>query len=249
MTHTSKILNNILKKVSERAAQDQNSLIVFDLDSTLFDVSPRLQQILIDFAKHPDHQRRFPESVPLMKDIRTHRNDWGIKDAILRAGLHTHSEEFLESLRKWWREHFFSNHYVHYDEPYEGAVHYVNKLWSLGAHISYLTGRDVERMGKGSLEVLKKWGFPADQERADLILKPKAGMDDAKFKSDWFKHIKTLGFADLFFFENEPVNVHKIIEEHPEVEIIFFDSTHSKKALPPEQVPKITHYRVDSFFC
>src|SRR5690606_15584018 len=128
-----------------------------------------------------------------------------------------------------------SNSYLHYDQPYEGAVDYVQALHQAGAHIIYLTGRDVERMGEGSVEVLKKWNFPMN-DKAELVLKPHRSMDDAEFKSDWFIKACRIDFEKIYFFENEPVNLHKILKTCPQVEMIFFKSTHAGKAAPPENL-------------
>ena len=54
--------------------------------------------------------------------------------------------------------------------PYLGAVTFVQELADSGCEICYLTGRDHGRMLKGSIEVLKKWGFPVRQD--NLFLKP-----------------------------------------------------------------------------
>lgn len=48
----------ILRKIhSQVLTLKERSLLVFDLDSTLFDVSPRLERILIDYAEIEEHQR------------------------------------------------------------------------------------------------------------------------------------------------------------------------------------------------
>jgi hypothetical protein len=232
-------LKEILQRTQELTDQKKKILAVFDLDSTLFDVSPRLTKILHDFADHPDFRRQFPESTKILKTLSTQRSDWGIKQTLIRAGLDQHHPEFHEALRKFWRQHFFSDEYLHFDRPYEGAVEYVQALSQAGADIVYLTGRDVHRMGKGSLEVLLKWNFPVDESRHRLVLKPEKGLDDAQFKSDWFGQQDLSVFSNTWFFENEPVNIHKIRADHPEVEVVFFSSTHSGRAEPPMDLPHI----------
>ncbi|MNK11903.1 hypothetical protein D3C87_299540 [compost metagenome] len=215
--------------------------MVFDLDSTLFDVSPRLERILLDFAALPENQKLFPEQVLLFKGIKTLRSDWGIVGALQRAGLDGHHPEFQEAVRAFWHKSFFSNHYLQYDVPYEGAVEYVQSLHQAGARIAYLTGRDVERMGTGSVEILNKWGFPLDS-KSELVLKPHRSMDDAEFKSDWFIQASQESFEKIYFFENEPVNLHRLLVTCPEVEMIFFKSTHAGKAEPPENIPAIMNF-------
>ncbi len=242
MTQSSHLLRQILVKIEEFQNRGLRSLAVFDIDSTLFDVSPRVERILMDFAEEPTSKANFPKQIQLFKDISTHRKDWGFKNALERAGLDGHHPEFQEALRKYWYQRFFSNDYLQYDLPYDGAVEYVNKAANLGAEVVYLTGRDVERMGSGSALTLKHAGFPLDDRQTQLVLKPHKGMDDAEFKTNWFTGLPKNHYADVWFFENEPVNIHHLRQRHPEVNVVFFESTHAGKASPPEDIPKIMHF-------
>lgn len=235
------MLDQILVNIQKLTKQGQKSLVVFDLDSTLFDVSPRLERILLDFAASPLNQKRFPEQVALLKNIKTLRSDWGIMGALQRVGLDGHHEEFQEAIKKYWLQSFFSNHYLQFDSLYDGALEFVQALDQAGAEIAYLTGRDVERMGTGSVEVMKQWGFPL-HDKATLVLKPHRSMDDAQFKTDWFVEADKRNFSKIYFFENEPVNLHHLMEVCPHVEMIFFESTHAGKAEPPEDVPRILNF-------
>ncbi|HRO67859.1 MAG TPA: HAD family hydrolase [Pseudobdellovibrionaceae bacterium] len=248
MTPPVKTLRQILVKIQENQSLRRPSLAVFDLDSTLFDVGPRLEKILMDFADLPESQKKFPDQVPVFKNIKIEKKDWGIKDALIRAGLDGHHPEFQESVREFWRRTFFSNEYLEYDVPYPGAVEYVKALADAGAEIAYLTGRDVHRMGKGSKTVLEKWGFPVN-DRARLELKPMRDIEDAGFKTGWFLNLPQAHYGSIWFFENEPVNInHMIIEAAhmaPPVEIVFFDSTHSRRAHPPEDIPRIMHFLLE----
>jgi hypothetical protein len=240
-TESIRLLKQILKNTQEAHHRGEKTLAVFDLDSTLFDVSPRLEKILMDFADLPESQRRFPEQVKLFKKIKMLRQDWGITEALQRAGLDGHHPEFQEAVHDYWHQNFFSNHYLQYDQPYEGAVEYVQSLQKAGAKIVYLTGRDVARMGVGSPEILKKWEFPLN-DNAELVLKPHLSMNDAQFKSDWFLEQEEHGYHKIYFFENEPVNLDLLLTTAPHVEMIFFDSTHSRKSNPPQNIPAIVNF-------
>lgn len=245
MPHHKPLLQHIVDKTSDLSRSGQAALAVFDLDSTLFDVAPRLEKILIEFAEIPENQRLFPDQVKHFKNIKVERRDWGIKDSLIRAGLDGHHPDFQEKVRDYWRQTFFSNEYLKYDVPYPGAVKYVQALDKAGAQIVYLTGRDVHRMGQGSRDVLLHWKFPLDDKNSRLALKPHREMDDGLFKRDWFKEIHVSEFSKIWFFENEPVNIHLVREHTPHVEVIFFDSTHSRKAHPPEDIPAIMHFLLD----
>ncbi|MGZ3779416.1 MAG: HAD family hydrolase [Pseudobdellovibrionaceae bacterium] len=235
------MLQRILKNILDLASQEDKSLVVFDLDSTLFDVSPRLERILLDFAASPLNQKKFPEQVRLLKNIRTLRSDWGITGAMARVGLDESHPEFLEAVKDYWLKSFFSNHYLQFDCPYEGALEFVKAVETAGAEIAYLTGRDVARMGIGTQEILHKWGFPL-HDNAQLVLKPHLSLDDAQFKTDWFIEADKRNYKKIYFFENEPVNLHHLAQRCPHVEMIFFESTHAGKAEPPKNIPRIIDF-------
>lgn len=245
MTQSCHLLRQILVKIEEFQNQGHKSLAVFDIDSTLFDVSPRVERIIQDFAAEPEFQAKFPKQIQILKDIRTHRKDWGFKHALERAGLDGHHSELQEALHDYWLPRFFSNEYLQYDLPYDGAVEYVNAVANRGAEVVYLTGRDVARMGPGSALTLKQAGFPLDDQQTRLVLKPHRSMDDAEFKTDWFACLEPNKYADMWFFENEPVNIHHLRARQPQVNVVFFESTHAGKAPAPEDIPKIMHYLID----
>lgn len=216
--------------------------MAFDLDSTLFNVAPRMEKILREFADQPEHRERFPEHIPHFSKIRVQRGDWDLLDSLERAGLNGATPEFEASLREFWFPRFFSNPYLHFDEPYPGARSYVQTLVDRGADIVYLTGRDVHRLGHGTREVLRKWKFPLDEKRARLALKPDKTMDDPKFKTDWFVQLPRDAYHDIWFFENEPANIHPLRLEVAHVKVVFFDSTHSRVAPKPRDLPTVLHY-------
>lgn len=245
MTHSSHLLHQILVKIEEIQNQGLRSLVVFDIDSTLFNVSPRVEKILLDFAAEPTHEADFPQQVQILKSIRTQGNDWGFKNALERAGLVGHPPEFHQALHNYWYERFFSNEYLHHDLPYAGAVDYVNAVSKKGAEIVYLTGRDTERMGPGSVRTLQQAGFPLDDQNARLVLKPHKSLDDAEFKTNWFTALPRNHYANMWFFENEPVNIHHLRQRLPEVSVVFFESTHAGKALPPQDIPRIMHFLLE----
>ncbi len=245
MTHHARVLKRIIDDLQKLKVNSQEALVIFDLDSTLFDVRQRLENVLMNFAKEPENQKLFPEQVEYFKNIQILKHDWGIRDILVRAGLDGHHREFQTAVRDYWVKHFFSNEALVHDVPYAGAVQFVQDIAQTNAEIIYLTGRDIERMGEGSQKILQLWGFPLDEVRQKLILKPHRSMDDALFKRDWFQNIAQDKYQKILFFENEPLNIQHIRTARPEVEIIFFDSTHSRAAEPPMDLPTILHFLTD----
>jgi hypothetical protein len=245
MTQSSHLLGQILDRIESLHLKGRRSLAVFDLDSTLFDVSPRIQQILLDFAHEPAHQEIFSEQIEALKTIRTQRKDWGFQNALERAGFDGKHIAFETAVKEYWHERFFSNAYLPCDLPYDGAVEYVTDVATRGGDIAYLTGRDVQRMGAGSALSLRQWGLPLNDETHQLVLKPDKAMNDAEFKTDWFRQIPAGKYDEIWFFENEPVNICHLQEHLPQIKIVYFDSTHAGKALPPAGIPTIVHFLLD----
>lgn len=227
-------LNEILILCRESGAQNMRTLAVFDLDSTLFDVSTRSQKILQEFAE----TYRLPE----LNKVKVDPQDWGIKEALFRAGYTVEKDhDLLIELRDFWRARFFSNEYLHYDIPYTGAINYVQSIAQTGCDVHYLTGRDYKRMQRGSLEVLEKWGFPL-ASKSHLHMKPEKEQDDELFKLEWFKKLNTNDYTHIFFFENEPININAVIDHAMPVHIVFVETTHSRKAEVLSAVVKIQNY-------
>jgi hypothetical protein len=215
---------------------------VFDLDSTLFNVAPRTEQILKQFAEK--------EKRPDLFKIKVHPKDWGLKEILIREGFDLsdrspHNIQLHQRLISFWTEKFFSNDYLHFDTPYSGAVHFVQTLFKKNIEVHYLTGRDISRMGQGTREVLLKWGFPILSEK-HLHLKPHKDMDDHSFKLDWVINFrKQAGTSDIYFFENEPVNINAIGAVVADLKIVYLNTTHSRKENVAVPVIEIENFSLE----
>lgn len=229
------ILKQLYQKIIHSSAQNDGTICVFDLDSTLFNVSPRSQKILHDFA----HLHGLPD----LLSVQVQYTDWGIYESLVRFGYQKSEYPALHlNLKEFWMKHFFSNEYLHYDTPYLGAVYFVQSLNNSNCSIHYLTGRDVNRMHQGTVEVLNKWLFPFESQH--LHMKPHRSENDEEYKYQKLKQIIDLNPGkDIYFFENEPVNINYIGKMLPEVHIVFMDTTHARL-----DTVKVKHTQIDSFF-
>ncbi|MGE3975581.1 MAG: HAD family hydrolase [Bdellovibrionales bacterium] len=229
-------------KEAKVAALDGRAIrAVFDLDSTIFEVAPRSQQILKEFLETRPQYAQYEPYFDRLALVEVQPTDWGLRTAMERHGLMDLPEHLRRILIQFWRERFFSHSYLQLDHPYEGAVEFVQKLQQVGSKIYYLTGRDEFRMGQGTRDVLKKWDLPVEENGATLIMKERSGLDDAEFKTNALKKID----GTIWFFENEPANILPVLEQCPHVQVVFFDSTHSRQAVAPDHLPKIQHYILD----
>ena len=202
-------IRELLNKILTAPAYSASNICIFDLDSTLFNVAPRTEQILKEFALQHDK--------PELGRILVHPSDWGLREILIREGykMNSGNSENLnlhKKLVQFWTEKFFTNQYLHFDTPCLGAVRFVQTLFQKNIEIHYLTGRDVFRMGSGTKDVLLKWGFPILNE-SHLHLKPHKDLDDHKFKLNWVNEFiikNKKNNSEIYFFENEPVNINAI---------------------------------------
>jgi hypothetical protein len=240
---TTRLSNPLLELArATQAAQPGEVLMVFDLDSTLLDLSQRVQAILEDFVARAENRARFPDSCERLMSVEIRRQDWGLKEPLARLGMTpTSHADFFQSVQRAWAQGFFSNHYLRHDRPLRGAVEFVRHLHDHGAHIMYLTGRDVPRMGEGTLRSLLQHGFPNSQARTDLVLKATAHHDDAEFKAEILS-ARAPQHRKLVLFENEPVNLQCVEQRLPQVELVWIDSCHSGVVEPASHWTRIEDF-------
>lgn len=228
----------VYNKIIESRAP--SAIAVFDLDSTLYNVSHRTQKIIEDFAQEPKYKEAFPVETELLKSVKIAATDWGLRESLQRTQANV-PQAFFTALRDYWEIHFFSSEYLKYDLPYEGTVEYVNSLQQHGIQIYYLTGRDEPNMLKGTLESLEKFGFPLKDAQAHLFMKAKKGIsEDEDFKADTLHTIKSRA-EKVWFFENEPVIINKVAKVHPNLNIVWINTTHSRREEPPAEILTIGH--------
>jgi hypothetical protein len=217
---------------------------IFDLDSTLLDVQPRIAKIMKEFSEDSEMCRLFPVEAEVLGRFEVKSDVYHMREHLEHFGLTQQSPEFYKTVFHFWKERFFSDEYLKYDVPYAGAVEYVQALADRDAEILYLTGRDHPRMGKGTVASLQTWNFPLDGNRWRVDLKPHHSLDDAEFKRDYlipFQH----GHGPIWFFENELENIALVQKASPHIGIVFFDSIHSGKGAPiSADVPKIQDFRL-----
>jgi hypothetical protein len=218
-------LVSILEEAWSFSQQNRPFLAVFDLDSTLLDLTLRVSTIVDDFAEDPVCQAAHPEECRQLKNVKILPTDWGLETPLRRAGMKPEGK-FFQALQHYWHERFFSDSHMKHDEPLPGAVEYVQELHLSGAHIMYLSARDIPRMGAGTEISLQENHFPLAPGTAEIVLKPEIEMDDAQFKLEVLQGIEHK-YERIWLFENEPVNINLIAKHCPQIGMVFIESTHS----------------------
>ncbi len=205
---TKAVLDEVVVRSRKVLEKGRQPVVVFDLDSTLFDVSRRSYEILQEWMSHPS-SGICEETVTLLRGLKPEEMKYSLQDVWEGRNIpHDRApfEEHMKSAKHFWRQRFFGNDYLHHDVPTRGAIQFVKNLYELGVKVVYLTGRDVPQMAFGTFDQLKMHGLPIEVERTRLILKPKRAMDDLDFKTQAAQTIKGWGEV-VASFENEPKNL------------------------------------------
>lgn len=229
-------LKYLIKVAEIEARNNKEYFLLFDLDSTLFDNSPRVYRIIRDFIK--EHGADYPEDIGKLTAIKREDIIWGIKENLKKAEIF--SEKITDHVINYWFERFFSNEYI-IDVPLQGACQFVKDAQDAGLRIVYLTGR-FETMREGTARNLREHSFPLDDDQKNLILKPDRKIPDHVFKHQVMEDVKNLGNM-LAGFENEPVNANIFQEHFPDSMVFFLETNHSLN--PPNLFDNI--HTIDNF--
>jgi hypothetical protein len=219
--------------------------VVFDLDSTIFDVKPRSLRILKEFALTARGRELSPEISSWAIGLPGFKLLYTMEESARANGIPGSEEQaraYLKEAFRYWMSRFFTHHYVMADHPTPGAVDYVNRVVDAGGVAVYLTGRDWPGMGRGTVTMLEHFGFPVHPSLSQIIMKPNAGLDDAEFKDEALRELRVDGNA-VALFDNEPANFHVFEKNFPEAFLVFYHSNCSTKEA--RTVNKI--YRIDNF--
>lgn len=232
--------DDVLRGVFTRVAEaDSAKVVVFDLDSTLFDNRPRQVQIFREYGL----THHLPELSSLSEH---HFLDWDLKAPLLRAGIdEARAEALFTEVRAFWKARFFTSPYCLYDVALPGAADFVTALHDTEATIVYLTGRH-EAMREGTHESLLRFGFPAPgMLRVHLVMKPSLELDDTAFKAEAHSEVKKIGHV-LAAFDNEPAHALGLARSFPEATVVWLDTDRSKEAMPRPDLPRTFGFLTDT---
>ena len=231
------LLDNLLKEV-ETAVIAGETLVVFDLDDTLFLTTNRHLRILREYAQRLES--RDPASAGIVRAIARESLRYAITDTVKDAGL---QEELVQDLKDFWFARFFKNPYLLEDDAIAGGAQYCREIVRRGARAIYMTGRD-EGMREGTEAALARHGFPAaDGKSASLILKPRFDAPDLAFKTEALAKLKELGRV-AGSFENEPAHINLFRDTFPQARHFLLETKHSgKPILPHPDVHRIKDFR------
>lgn len=222
------ILTAIVESCQNLSQAGEHPVVIFDLDSTLFDNGPRIHQIMLEYAEA--HALEDIKSELLAMDNRG--LPYGLHHIFDRIKLLDNIHR--EQAKEFWFERFFTDGYQLLDVPNEGAVNFVNLIFQSGGTVLYLSGRDVPGMLVGCSESLRQNGFPVGMAGTSLILKPEFAINDLDFKTSAVAHIDKLGTV-VATFDNEPGNCNLFLQAWPNAHHVFLNTNHHEDAPPLDQ--------------
>ena len=212
---------------------------ILDIDSTLVTTYQRNQAILDAFIE--SHKQTFPKDCAQLANASCQLGDYGLTNCLDRIDFVATNPEAKNELMNYWRRNFFSNDFLYADRPTEQAVQWTQMLEKNGIGFIFLTARHHASMWPGTLESMRNLGFPIND--SNLFLKKDLSDADEIYKTKVVTKIKSeQARKKIWFIDNEPVVLNRMATDHPDVDLIWFESTHSGKMKPPEN----TH-SIDSF--
>ena len=214
----------LLRAVLSQVRATEQSIAVFDLDSTLLDNGPRQAAILREYGVEV--------GIEALKNSKAeHWVTWDVGEAMANGGLSAdlvavHREPF----KAYWRERFFTSEYCVADEMVDGACHFVQAVRDVGGKVFYVTGRH-EEMRAGSVSCLDRLGFPVpDAGQVQLLMKPTLVEDDDVYKLRTYAELGEQGTV-VAAFDNEPTHINGYRHAFPDAYAIHLATDHSGRSV------------------
>lgn len=227
----------ILPEILRRAADvGSKGILIFDIDSTIYDNRPREVRILREFGAN--------HGLPILAHCRTeHIQDRSLVRSMTHCGLAKEQAEALDiPVRNFWFDRFFTNEYCQEDRPIPGAAAYLDQVRKTQARIYYCTGRPLQ-MEEGTLACFQRDGFPMpDEKQVFLLMKPTFYMTDDESKLYFYQQLENKG-PIVAAFDNEPLHINGYHQTFPEaisVHLLTEESGRGLSVLPT--IPSIRNF-------
>jgi hypothetical protein len=199
-----------------------NGLLVFDLDSTVFDNRPRQARIVREFGAAKQHPA-------LLKCQPWHfTSGWDLRGATKSCGLtQAQSDALYPELKAFWQERFFTSDYCRDDIEIVGAPRYLHALDYVKARVIYVTGRhEAMRLGTEACLERCRMPMPSAGGHVQLLMKPLLPDDDDAYKRQAHQQLRSMGTV-LAAFDNEPMHINDYAAKFPEAIPVHLATDHS----------------------
>lgn len=231
------VLQHVMSSVKGMVSRGDQPIVVFDLDSTLLDHSPRIKRIIHDWSKTQGSRgldiRKRLEALP----DRGLPRKW--KEAL--ALVTEVDDATYSSFVKFAWPRYMANRYVLHDAALPGAVRFVKQLEKAGASIVYLTARE-KTSRAGTLQNLAKLGFPVTRDGA-LLLTNHIGGDGHAYKgSEEVRRAISSRGRPVAFFDDRLENLRYFHGRNPGVLGVHVRVTPGDPTPPDSPFASITRY-------
>ena len=220
-----------LKAVLEKAHQaGPKGLLIFDLDSTVFDNRPRQSRIVREFGK--------ASGLAALETCseKNWESGWDLKAALLSCGLSQQlADQHFKAAKNFWGARFFTSAYCLDDVEIPGAPQYLHAVVKTGAQVVYVTGRH-EEMRSGSVQCMEKCGMPVPGPGVTLLMKPNLRESDDAYKVQTHARLDTMGTV-VAAFDNEPTHANDYANKFTKAIVIHLATDHSGR--PVTLLPQI----------
>ncbi len=221
-------LRSMEARVKATVAQGQTPVLVFDLDETLIDSTPRKYMAFRDAIRELCGEVRYDYdySWPAGCDraVTVHQSE------IYALPNRYNILSFFDSIYTWddWKKQlddrmigiYSSGKRLDLDREIPGAANFVKRMRSLGAKFYFVSSRNHSSQRVGTLASLRALGFGDSALEQEVILKPE-GMRSLEFKQKTFAMIHQQPGKVVGVFENEPENMNAMITEFPDALAYF----------------------------
>lgn len=208
-------------------------LLIIDLDGTIVDYSLRTYKIFMEAADSlnlPDNLKR--------EIVNSNPDDFHYypESSLIEMGFK--KGDLLTRMIKFWESNFLSNRFLHLDKPLERVREFVKNILNMGINIVYLTGRDDENMGEGTIDWLRRFHFLTDDRKTNLLMKTDIRLTNVQAKIAGCESIKSkkLGQPALII-DNEPGELEAVWRRFPDAIGVLMDTPNSGR---PSRLPDAT---------
>lgn len=226
-----------LERVLALAAKaGPRGVLVFDLDSTVFDNRPRQARIVREYGT-----LKGIASLATCQPFHF-TSGWDLRAAMTGSGMpQAEVEPQYAELKKFWAERFFTSEYCRDDIEIVGAPRFLHACVKLGAQVIYVTGRH-EAMREGTVACLVKCEMPAPGGLVKLLMKPTLKENDDAYKRVAHAQVGLLGTV-IAAFDNEPTHVNDYAAKFPEAMPVHLATDHSgREVVLADRVVSIPHF-------
>ena len=231
-------LQRILDRIRTKTKRQASSVVIFDLDGTLYDNRPRTMYIMRQIAdQFYDQMPQLVKAVESGEINNLDNFEYSLDASMERLGVTDEKE--IKLAKSEWSKRFFTDDYQQYDVPLPGAKKFVCDVYEAGATVIYLTGRDVNML-VGLTQTLRMCGFPVGVVGTMTMTKKDFNQDDGMFKDEVAAYLDRLGEV-VGIFENEPANSNLFQKNFPGATSMFLLTQHRPDA--PELDDGITPIR------